>query len=101
MARGFLGLDRRPGSETLALMREPPCRTTLEGRRPHEKEPAMSRSTDRWEDASPFAWIFGAALAFVALGGIARAVMGRRPQTPVTGGLDGSGEDDTLAGHPS
>ena len=79
----------------------------------------MSRTHDSWEDASPFAWIFGTALAFVALGGVARAVMNRRgPQeggeasrretgpsrpassSPRTVGAD-EAEDGSLAGHPS
>lgn len=78
----------------------------------------MSRTQDSWEDASPFAWIFGAALAFVALGGVARAVRGRRasssgaaprptarsarsaPSTRTVGGADDA-EDGALAGHPS
>ena len=60
----------------------------------------MSRSTD-WEDASPFAWIFGSALAFVALGVLTRAILDRRvQQTPTVRPPDGS-EDETLAGHPS
>lgn len=62
----------------------------------------MSGSTDRWEDASPFAWIFGTALVFVALGGVARAILDHRRGTAATSGepADGS-EDDSLAGHPS
>lgn len=75
----------------------------------------MSRTQDSWEDASPFAWIFGAALAFVALGGVARVVRGRRgsqsgtaqrstarsaPSMRTVGGADDA-EDGSLAGHPS
>ncbi len=61
----------------------------------------MSRSTDSWEDASPFAWIFGMALAAVALGGLARALMDRRTRQPATTGRPEADEDDSLAGHPS
>ena len=60
----------------------------------------MSRSTDRWEDASPFGWIFGTALVFVALGGVTRAILDhRREQTRAW--TAESTEEDTLAGHPS
>ncbi|GGK69926.1 hypothetical protein [Ornithinimicrobium pekingense] len=69
----------------------------------------MSRSTDRWEDASPFAWIFGSALAFVALGAVTRAVLDRRDggdrrdrgDRQATVRPPDTAEDDTLAGHPS
>ncbi|AXH95544.1 hypothetical protein [Ornithinimicrobium avium] len=42
----------------------------------------MSRSTDRSGDASPFAWIFGTALAAVAVSAVARTVLGRRRGVP-------------------
>jgi hypothetical protein len=61
----------------------------------------MSRSTDSWEDASPFAWIFGMALAAAALGGIARVMMDRRARQTAGVRRPDSSEDESLAGHPS
>lgn len=70
----------------------------------------MSRTTDRSQDPSPFAWIFGAALAFVALGAATRAVLGRGDRTSPGGvagartpdGAAGQGDDEeAVAGHPS
>ena len=71
----------------------------------------MSRSQDSWEDASPFAWIFGGALAVVGLGAALSAtrrrkqarreqvwaapVRGPRPQDPA------AVDDDVLGVHPS
>lgn len=70
----------------------------------------MSRTVDRSQDPSPFAWIFGAALAFVALGAATRAVLDRRGRTsshdaagaPAWGAAAGRDDDDeAVAGHPS
>ncbi|MGC5583692.1 hypothetical protein [Ornithinimicrobium sp. W1665] len=67
----------------------------------------MNRSTDRSQDPSPFAWIFGGALAMVAAISIVRAVTGRRGRaassSPVASVVPSSGStaDDELSGHPS
>ncbi|MGD8200905.1 hypothetical protein ACQE98_09595 [Ornithinimicrobium sp. W1679] len=66
----------------------------------------MNRSTDRSQDPSPFAWIFGGALAMVAAMSIVRAVTGRgraARSSPVASVVPSSGStaDDELAGHPS
>ena len=66
----------------------------------------MNRSTDRSQDPSPFAWIFGGALAMVAAMSIVRAVTGRQGRatgSPVASVVPSSGStaDDELSGHPS
>lgn len=61
----------------------------------------MSRSTDSWEDASPFAWIFGMALAAVVLGGLARALTDRRSNRTPPVARQESDEEESLSGHPS
>lgn len=64
----------------------------------------MSPSTDRSSDPSPFAWIFGTALAAVAVAAVARTVMARRPGAPVAQAGpadDDAAEDPSLEGHPS
>lgn len=63
----------------------------------------MSRSTDRSQDPSPFAWIFGGALAMIAAGSVIRAITGRRGSggPDVAGGRDAGDADADLAGHPS
>ncbi|OLT21750.1 hypothetical protein BJF81_14970 [Ornithinimicrobium sp. CNJ-824] len=63
----------------------------------------MSRSTDRSQDPSPFAWILGGALAMIAAGSVIRAVTGRRGSggQDVAGGRDAGDADADLAGHPS
>ncbi|MFK5633935.1 MULTISPECIES: hypothetical protein [unclassified Ornithinimicrobium] len=69
-----------------------------------DEEKDMSRSSDRSQDPSPFAWIFGAALSFVALGAATRAVLDRRDRagTPAARPVPTRDSDDeTLAGHPS
>ncbi|MFB9732309.1 hypothetical protein [Ornithinimicrobium kibberense] len=63
----------------------------------------MSRSTDRSQDPSPFAWIFGGALAMIAAGSVIRAIAGRRGSggQDVAGGPHAGDADADLAGHPS
>lgn len=63
----------------------------------------MSPSTDRSSDPSPFAWIFGSALAAIAVAAVARTVMGRRPGAPVAKDRPtaDAAEDPSLEGHPS
>ncbi|HSP60150.1 MAG TPA: hypothetical protein VLO09_03735 [Ornithinimicrobium sp.] len=68
------------------------------------KEQEMSRSTDRSQDPSPFAWIFGGALAMIVAGSVVRAITGRRETSGsgATAGVGGpDGDDAELAGHPS
>ena len=63
----------------------------------------MSRSTDRSQDPSPFAWIFGGALAMIAAGSVIRAITGRRGSgaPDMAGSRDAGDTDADLAGHPS
>ncbi|MGO0577593.1 hypothetical protein [Ornithinimicrobium panacihumi] len=57
---------------------------------------------DRGSDPSPFAWIFGGALALIGLGSILRAQRNRREQAIIAEERRSSATADEVAeGHPS